>query len=159
MELGATVCLPRNPLCLHCPVQQSCPTRGEHPTAQAQAQHHRRNSLCPHPKKTPRRRPGAPANSVRLAQPSCPACGNSRYSRRTSAPRHPIQTSRYSLSATPSCRPTTASPYSHSLQALLAIKQKLATQSWISLTDLASLPLTGLARKIFLRLGVLESLR
>jgi A/G-specific adenine glycosylase len=30
MELGATVCLPQRPLCLHCPVQQFCKTRGEH---------------------------------------------------------------------------------------------------------------------------------
>ena len=31
MELGATVCLPRAPLCLHCPWQPWCRTRGEHP--------------------------------------------------------------------------------------------------------------------------------
>ncbi len=30
MELGATVCLPRNPLCLQCPVVALCRTRGEH---------------------------------------------------------------------------------------------------------------------------------
>jgi A/G-specific adenine glycosylase len=30
MELGATVCLPQRPLCLHCPVQLFCATRGEH---------------------------------------------------------------------------------------------------------------------------------
>jgi A/G-specific adenine glycosylase len=30
MELGATVCLPQRPLCLQCPVQQFCTTRGEH---------------------------------------------------------------------------------------------------------------------------------
>ena len=30
MELGATVCLPRAPLCLHCPVVAWCATRGEH---------------------------------------------------------------------------------------------------------------------------------
>ena len=30
MELGATVCLPRAPLCLHCPVRPWCSTRGEH---------------------------------------------------------------------------------------------------------------------------------
>jgi A/G-specific adenine glycosylase len=30
MELGATVCLPQRPLCLQCPVQQFCITRGEH---------------------------------------------------------------------------------------------------------------------------------
>ncbi len=32
MELGATVCLPRAPLCLHCPVFDLCRTRGEHVT-------------------------------------------------------------------------------------------------------------------------------
>jgi A/G-specific adenine glycosylase len=30
MELGATVCLPKTPLCLHCPAQPLCSTRGEH---------------------------------------------------------------------------------------------------------------------------------
>ncbi len=32
MELGATICLPRGPLCLQCPVFRFCHTRGEHPT-------------------------------------------------------------------------------------------------------------------------------
>jgi A/G-specific adenine glycosylase len=32
MELGATVCLPRNPKCLTCPLESFCSTRGEHPT-------------------------------------------------------------------------------------------------------------------------------
>lgn len=32
MELGATVCLPRNPRCLECPVYDWCQTRGEHVT-------------------------------------------------------------------------------------------------------------------------------
>jgi A/G-specific adenine glycosylase len=36
MELGATVCLPKNPLCVECPVQQHCRTRGEHPTVPRQ---------------------------------------------------------------------------------------------------------------------------
>jgi A/G-specific adenine glycosylase len=30
MELGATICLPQRPLCLQCPVQPFCVTRGEH---------------------------------------------------------------------------------------------------------------------------------
>ncbi len=30
MELGATICLPRSPLCLQCPVVDLCHTRGEH---------------------------------------------------------------------------------------------------------------------------------
>jgi len=33
MELGATVCLPRNPQCLLCPMASGCKTRGEHKTA------------------------------------------------------------------------------------------------------------------------------
>jgi A/G-specific adenine glycosylase len=33
MELGATVCLPRNPQCLVCPLAGTCVTRGEHKTA------------------------------------------------------------------------------------------------------------------------------
>jgi A/G-specific adenine glycosylase len=33
MELGATVCLPRSPLCEACPVRDSCVTQGEHPVA------------------------------------------------------------------------------------------------------------------------------
>ncbi|HLI76285.1 MAG TPA: hypothetical protein VKV02_05010, partial [Acidobacteriaceae bacterium] len=33
MELGATICLPKAPLCLHCPVVRFCRTRGEHVTA------------------------------------------------------------------------------------------------------------------------------
>jgi len=32
MELGATLCLPRAPMCLHCPVFDLCRTRGEHTT-------------------------------------------------------------------------------------------------------------------------------
>ncbi len=33
MELGATVCLPRNPQCLLCPLAANCKTQGEHKTA------------------------------------------------------------------------------------------------------------------------------
>lgn len=32
MELGATVCLPRSPQCLVCPIAADCATRGEHKT-------------------------------------------------------------------------------------------------------------------------------
>jgi A/G-specific adenine glycosylase len=32
MELGATVCLPRNPRCMLCPLAADCATRGEHKT-------------------------------------------------------------------------------------------------------------------------------
>jgi len=38
MELGATLCLPRAPLCLRCPVYSMCKTRGEHLTPARAAQ-------------------------------------------------------------------------------------------------------------------------
>ena len=37
-----------------------------------------------------------------------------------------------------------------------SLPKAAATQSWIKLADLANLPLTGLTRKIFLRLGMLH---
>ena len=42
MELGATVCLPRAPMCLHCPVQPWCRTRGEHAVRPRKPQQARR---------------------------------------------------------------------------------------------------------------------
>jgi A/G-specific adenine glycosylase len=41
MELGATVCLPRQPKCLICPVRALCVTRGEHPRRTKPAQRKR----------------------------------------------------------------------------------------------------------------------
>ncbi|HEY4358701.1 MAG TPA: A/G-specific adenine glycosylase [Acidobacteriaceae bacterium] len=38
MELGATICLPRQPLCLQCPVLDFCRTRGEHGTPKRKPQ-------------------------------------------------------------------------------------------------------------------------
>ena len=38
MELGATICLPKAPMCLHCPVYGICRTRGEHATPPRSAQ-------------------------------------------------------------------------------------------------------------------------
>ncbi len=42
MELGATVCLPRGPLCGECPVRQHCRTQGEHETDRAKPMQSRR---------------------------------------------------------------------------------------------------------------------
>ena len=42
MELGATICLPRSPLCLNCPVYDLCLTRGEHVTQPRTGQKSRR---------------------------------------------------------------------------------------------------------------------
>jgi A/G-specific adenine glycosylase len=41
MELGATVCLPRQPKCLACPLVEACATRGEPAQSSAEARHKR----------------------------------------------------------------------------------------------------------------------
>jgi A/G-specific adenine glycosylase len=42
MELGATVCLPRSPLCLTCPVHALCRTRGEAPNGRGRARQNKK---------------------------------------------------------------------------------------------------------------------
>jgi A/G-specific adenine glycosylase len=46
MELGATVCLPRAPQCLTCPVRAGCATRGEHAAPQAKKMLSRKTALA-----------------------------------------------------------------------------------------------------------------
>ena len=46
MELGATVCLPREPRCLTCPLRQHCATRGERPRAKLNSPQNRREIWC-----------------------------------------------------------------------------------------------------------------
>jgi A/G-specific adenine glycosylase len=46
MELGATVCLPRAPLCLTCPVRANCATRGEHAAPQTKQMLSRKTALA-----------------------------------------------------------------------------------------------------------------
>ena len=42
MELGATVCTPRGPTCLACPIIDLCATRGEHPVSEKSPRQHKR---------------------------------------------------------------------------------------------------------------------
>lgn len=45
MELGATICLPRGPLCPSCPVREGCATRGEHKAPAAKKMLSRKSAL------------------------------------------------------------------------------------------------------------------
>ncbi len=46
MELGATVCLPREPRCLECPVRKWCVAQGEMPHARAASRQQKRQMWC-----------------------------------------------------------------------------------------------------------------
>jgi A/G-specific adenine glycosylase len=134
MELGSTVCLPRQPKCLVCPVFSCCATRGELPGSRSNKQRHARketNYLFA-------RRNG----SVLLTQrplgcslmPGMWELPEIATTRETPDPwltiRHSITTTNYMVRV---------------------IRGKVPADnrgSWIRLSRLAELPLTGLARKI-----------
>jgi A/G-specific adenine glycosylase len=152
MELGAIVCLPHNPLCLHCPVQASCKTRGEHPTTQRQPgvtaeiafalieREHR----CVNEVLLEQRPATATVMPGMWELPALPQAPHS-----AAVNPEPLLTLRHAIMQT---------NYRVAVIQLPAKRPNLpkATQSWIKLTDLTTLPLTGLARKILLRLGMLQ---
>jgi len=153
MELGATICLPRNPLCLQCPVQASCKTRGEHPTAP------RKPAITAEITFGLVRRQRRGATEVLLARRASDAT---------------VMPGMWELPMPSLSLPITARPEGDGKPLLIlrhaimqtnyrvavveepvAGIQKDETARWLKAADLAALPLTGLARKILLRLGLL----
>ena len=142
MELGATVCLPRNPLCLHCPVRKFCHTRGEHPVAPRKPIESVAIAYA-----LARRVRGGAASVLLLQRPQSAtvmpgmwelpqldgSCGEG--AGPLIALRHAIMQTSYRV----------------------AVFESDAERSgdWIEVSRLATLPLTGLARKILKRLELL----
>ena len=151
MELGATICLPRNPLCLQCPVLRTCRTLGEHPTAKRKPSVTAEIAFA----LIQRKRQGLdelllvqrPATATVMPGmwelPMLPQNLDAATPNLGKPPlilRHAIMQTNYRVTVIP-------------FPAKAPSRSKTpATQSWIKLTDLANLPLTGLARKILLRL-------
>jgi A/G-specific adenine glycosylase len=147
MELGATVCLPKKPLCLQCPVAGSCRTRGEHPTAARQpGVVADANVALIQRKKNGKdevfleQRPSAA--SVMPGMWELPRLDGATLSQKPILNlRHAIMQTTFRVSVV-EVRSASALP-------------KAANRQWIALSDLSGLPLTGLGRKILLRLGLL----
>jgi A/G-specific adenine glycosylase len=152
MELGATVCLPQRPLCLHCPVQRFCATRGEHQAA---------------PPKKMRRRDIAYAllhrpakNQVLLEQrssshslmpgmwelPEVSMLADD-HARIEITARHAITVTNYSVRVL---------RFSEQ-EASTRVPAGNNTRRWVQSSELRSLPLTGLAKKILHQLQILPA--
>ena len=141
MELGATVCLPRRPLCLSCPVQPWCLTRGEHPVTSrrplvarslAYGLAERESGGGVEVLLTQR----SPAESLMPGMWELPPAllpGNAK----------PILTLRHAI---------TVSNYTVSIYRYNEGEARSLPGHWTQLTDLPGLPLTGLARKVLKRL-------
>jgi A/G-specific adenine glycosylase len=163
MELGATVCLPRAPHCLRCPVHGLCRTRGEHAT----------------PARTPQRsvpmaclldlRKRGPGTEVLLSLRSANASIMPAMFELPNLPldavggrepvlrvRHAITNTNYYVQVFSSRR---HEGRSGGEQLRRSVPKGEGELHWASVARLGGLPLTGLTRKILQRLHVMDNPR
>lgn len=155
MELGATICLPRAPLCLHCPVYSMCKTRGEHLTQPRVVQRSRPAAYLLSLRKS------GTATEVLLEQRDAKASLMAGMYELPPLPqdalegREPILRLRHSITNTNYYVQVFAArgPQDRGLRkAVPAAKSDL---HWTRTSRLSSVPLTGLARKVLQRLDVM----
>jgi A/G-specific adenine glycosylase len=154
MELGATVCLPQRPLCLHCPVQRFCKTRGEHQAPPPKKMRNRQIAYAL------LRRDRAGATQVLLYQRPLSASlmpgmwelpevemREDDHDRVELTLRHAITVTNYQV---------------HVLrftehEATLRWPKQKTPQQWTESSELGALPLTGLTRKVLRRLQIIAN--
>ncbi len=176
MELGATVCLPHAPRCSECPVHSLCCTRGEHPTPTRTPQRSQPAAcLLDLRKRGPATevllecRPGdaavmpamyelpkLPQEAVEGLEPALRlrhAITNTNYYVQVYSPRRLVRSGSGSHLSVD--KPSTVS--AHALRSVLPTETQ--NLHWTRTTRLASLPLTGLTRKILQRLKVMKNTR
>ena len=149
MELGATVCLPRGPLCAQCPVQGLCATQGEHPVRERKKMRSRQSAYA-----LVRRTVSEgdaevllerrPANVALMAGMwELPGMDAERASEEKKAltVRHSITDTNYYVSV-----------YELKPKEQKSLPKTKAERRWFTLDELQGLALTGLARKVLKRL-------
>jgi A/G-specific adenine glycosylase len=143
MELGATVCLPRGPLCLGCPWQPWCRTRGEHPVPARRAQQRQ------HGARVVWLRGAASKSQVRLVQRAVDASLMAGMwelpAYEATAADSPEFTVRHAITVT-----------NHVVDVYVRSGTARGLEGeWVPVRELHERPLTGLTRKILRRLGCL----
>ncbi len=174
MELGATICLPRSPLCLQCPVVTLCATRGEHVTAERAKMQSRTVAYLLTLRKRGlvtevllQRRPAeASLMAGMLELPPLPLEATESLEPVLRV-RHAITNTNYYVrvfaeggETSPATEPRAAKgkraprrPANRSLRR--QVPAAAADLEWVETTKLAQMPLTGLARKVLQRLDVM----
>ncbi len=175
MELGATICLPRAPLCSLCPVFAMCRTRGEHATQ---------------PRAPQRSVPAAYLLELRKRGTATEVLLELRSARASVMPamfelpplpmeavegREPVLRARHSITNTnyyvqvfapqhfePSAKTKRGTASVHPLRK--AVQRNMPDDierelHWVRTSRLPGIPMTGLARKVLQRLRVMESTR
>lgn len=172
MELGATVCLPRSPLCLQCPVVTLCATRGEHVTTERSTMQSRTVAYLLSLRKRglmtevllERRSADASLMAGMLELPPLPLEATEALEPVLRL-RHAITNTNYyvrvftedgvAASGTDAVDGRGAGERSAPRSLRRQIPAAPADLEWVETTRLAQIPLTGLARKVLQRLGVM----
>ncbi|WP_263410010.1 A/G-specific adenine glycosylase [Terriglobus tenax] len=153
MELGATICVPRGPLCLQCPVHDFCLTRGEHKTEAREKMRSRRVAYLLHQRKREgvievmlHRRPAEASLMPGMYElPELPGESVAGYTA-TLQVRHSITNTNYYVEV-----------FSADQALVGQLPLSLRDYEWWRLGTLPDLPLTGLARKALRRLHLIAS--
>ncbi len=154
MELGATVCFPRAPLCPVCPVLNLCRTRGEHVARPRKQMASRKANYA-----LVRRsiEDGGKQQAVLLVKRSADSSQMPGMWELPGLPKgeeaEPVLRVRHSITNTNFYVEVFALPPEHPLATAAAATH--AEQDWVADRKLNEIPLTGLARKILMRLDVL----
>ncbi len=151
MELGATICLPRGPLCLTCPVREGCATQGEHPAPRKRKMLSRKQALglvqrrqWPKSEVLLEQRPADAAQMPNMWELPAVKAGKEGEMSLLLTVRHAITNTNYYV---------TVYGLANDEQKLLA--KATGERAWIPVRDLHDKPLTGLTLKILKRLKVM----
>jgi A/G-specific adenine glycosylase len=159
MELGATVCTPRSPQCLVCPLHAGCRTRGEHKTPRRAPMVSRvvAHALSVRTPRTSGKRPGPGAREVLLEQRPAdltvmPGLWELPRLRETSVPpqnlrmtvRHAIMQVNYYVRV--------RTVFEDDIESMTV---KGGVRRWVPLREAVSMALTGLTRKVLKRAQLL----
>lgn len=153
MELGATICLPRMPLCASCPVMEFCRTRGEHVPRPRQQMNSRKVNYAvvmralesgpSHAEVLLVKRPSGASQMPGMWELPVLPPGAEKGHEPVLRLRHSITNTNYYVAA-----------YAIR-EGSVPLELEDAEQEWFPSRNLAEIPLTGLARKILMRLDVL----
>lgn len=159
MELGATICLPRGPLCPHCPVYDLCRTKGEHVAIHRQKQ---------------RSRPAAFLLATRRRDTTMEVLLERRGVESSLMPgmmelpplpldavidREPILRLRHSITNTNYYVEVFAISEGADQALMEAIPSAQNALEWHAIRRLRELPLTGLTRKVLMRMHLIAAAR
>jgi A/G-specific adenine glycosylase len=140
MELGATVCLPREPMCLACPVREMCVTRGELSRAGKKTRQKKQIHIaldCQDGAVFLVERPKHASLMPGMWElPEVPGCNETA---------EPWLSLRHSITVT-----------DYLVRVVRAPAPREMTGKWIVQRRLAKLPLTGLARKILRAANIIQ---